>query len=365
MAASDMGPGPTYEGIGVRSGLVMTVRGAIPVEDLGVTLTHDHVFFDSGANGPEPEDPVAREFFRCPLTIDILGDVRALPQSNRDNQFHDDLELAVAEVGKYRQQGGVSILECSTIGIGRNPVGLRTVSERTGVNIVMAAGYYSEVAHPAHVKGMSADDIADEVVRDIVEGVPGSGLRAGIIGEIGIDIDFTPEEEKNLRGACRASARTQVPLSIHSLGVSGSDTRRRIMDIVEEEGADLGNTIMDHMTLRPIDFDQHLEIARRGAFLGYDTISSDFNWGRRGSGLCDWEIAECIRRLVDAGFVDHVVLAQDVSMKNMLTAYGGGGYGYILKWFVPLLRESGVGDEHIRTMLVDNPRRLYSPTTTP
>ncbi len=351
---------PTFPGIGVRSGQVMTVLGPIPVEDLGVTLVHEHILNDVGANGPEPPEASRKGLFHRPLTMDILGEVRALPQSNRDNQLLTDIDLMSSEVAQFAHLGGHSFVDPTTDGIGRDVRGLQLVSRRSGVNIIASAGYYVELSHPPKLKDMSADDIADEVVRDLTEGVPGTGVRAGCIGEIGIDKDFTAQEEKNLRGACRASARTQVPLSIHTIGASPPDTRRRVLDIVGEEGADVRHTIMDHMTLRPNDFESQLEIADRGAFLGYDTISSDFDWGFRGSGLCDHEIAADVKRLIDAGFIGHILLSQDVHLKIMLTAYGGGGYGYILRTFLPRLRELGITDEQIHTILVKNPRRCFS-----
>jgi len=350
-----------YPGIGVESGQVMTVLGPIPVENLGWTLIHEHILNDVGANGPEPMEASRKGLFHRPLTIDILGEVRALPQSNRDNQLLTDIDLMSAEVAQFANWGGQSIVEPTTDSfVGRDVRGLQQVSRRSGVNIIASAGYYVELAHPPKLKDMSADDIADEVVRDLTEGVPGTGVLAGSIGEIGIDKDFTAQEEKNLRGACRASARTQVPLSIHTIGVSPPDTRRRVLDIVEEEGADIRHTMMDHMTLRPNDFESQLEIARRGAFLGYDTISSDFDWGFRGSGLCDHEIAADVKRLIDAGFIDQVLLSHDVHLKIMLTAYGGGGYSYILRTFLPRLREQGITDAEIHTILVENPRRYFS-----
>ena len=207
---------------------------------------------------------------------------------------------------------------------------------------------------------MSVDDIADEIVRDLTEGIAGTGVRAGIIGEIGIDKDVSPAEIKNLRAACRASRRTRVPLSVHTIGVSPSDTRIRVLDIVEEEGADVRHTVIDHVSIRPIDFDIQLEIARRGAFLGYDSVSSDFNWGHRGSGLCDHEIAEIVKRMIDAGFINQVLLSMDLHMKIMLKAYGGGGYGYLLREFLPRLRDQGVTEDQITHILVDNPRRYFS-----
>ncbi len=85
----------------------------------------------------------------------------------------------------------------------------------------MSTAYYTENSHPPELRHMSIDDIADEYVRDIVEGVPGTGVRAGAIGEIGIELEFTPQEERNLRAASRASARTHVPLTVHTSSTVG------------------------------------------------------------------------------------------------------------------------------------------------
>ena len=357
-----MNPEPTYPGIGVRSGQVMTVLGPIPVEDLGIALTHEHILSDVGCVSPEPEEASRKHLFNRPITMDILGELRVHPHYNRDDQRLTDLDLMTAEVAGFAHEGGRSIVEVTLEGFGRDVVGLQQISRRTGVHVIASAGYYIEASHPARLRSMSIDDIADEIVRDLVEGVPGTGIRAGSIGEIGIDVDFTPAEEKNLRAACRASARTQVPLTIHTPGGSAKshDYRRRILDIVEEEGADVRHTILEHVYIRPADFDSQLEFAARGAFLGYDGVSCNFEWGFRGSGPCDHELAADVKRLIDAGFLHQVLLSHDVHQKIMLTAYGGTGYGHILRHFVPRLREYGVTDEQIRTLLVDNPRRYFS-----
>ncbi len=136
--------------------------------------------------------------------------------------------------------------------------------------------------------------------------------------------------------------------------------RTRIMDIVEEEGANLEHTIMDHVQIGPSSMASQFEIAQRGAFLGYDAISCGFNWGMRGWGPTDEESAADIETLIDAGFMHHILLSHDVHLKNMLTAYGGWGYAYILKTFVHRMRAVSIPDEQIGIMLVENPRRLFS-----
>lgn len=340
----------------------MTVLGPVPVDELGIMLTHEHILIDVGANGPEPEEASRKGFFHRPLTMDILGEVRMAPQSNRDNQLLTDIDLMTREVQRFADQGGRSIMDTTSIGIGRDPRGLQDISRRTGVHIVVSAGFYHELAQPERVREMPVSDLAAEIERDVTEGIGDTGIRAGAIGEIGIDSRFTAQEERGLRAACQAAGRSGVPLSIHTPGGSTRihEYRRRICDIVEEEGASLRGTIIDHVMLRPYDLDEQMVVASRGAYLGFDGIGCDFDWGTRGSGPCDQETAETIRELVAAGFLDRILLSHDVHLKIMLTAYGGTGFGHLLRHFVPRLRRVGLTEAQIRTMLVDNPRRLFT-----
>ena len=353
---------PAIEGIGVKSGQVMTVQGPVPVEELGITLTHEHILSDVGVNAGEPPEASRKGIYHHPLTIDILGEVRLLPQCNRDNQLLTDIGLAVSEVEKYRHWGGKTIVEVTPDAIGRDPLGLKLVSQRTDVQIIMGTGYYIELSHPPKLRSMSIDDIADEIVQDITQGVRGTGVKAGIIGEIGIDTDFTAGEDKSLRGAARAARRTEVPLTIHTVGgsIKCHDYRLRILDIIEEEGASLEHTIIEHVEIHPKSFDNQIAIVERGAFLGYDGISCDFDWGFRGVGDDDEGIATDIKRLIDEGYLQHILLSHDIHLKIMLTKYGGFGYAYILRYFVQRLRSHGVTDEQITTMLIENPKQLFS-----
>jgi phosphotriesterase-related protein len=138
-------------------------------------------------------------------------------------------------------------------GIGRNPQALVRITQATGLNIVMGAGYYLQSSHPPALAAMSADDVAAEIVAEAREGV--DGVRIGLIGEIGVSADFTAEEEKSLRGAARAQAITGLPLMVHLPGWERHGLR--VLDIAEAEGADLRHTVLCHMnpspsTTRPI-----------------------------------------------------------------------------------------------------------------
>ncbi len=346
-------------GIGIESGTVTTVRGPIAVDQLGVTMMHEHIVIDASSWWHCP-DCAARMFLTDqPVGMGILGELRMDPFVNRDNCTLVDVDLAVAELRQYSDLGGRTVVDPTNRGIGRSPGILRDISERTGLNVVMGAGYYLEPSNPPRFNDMSKQDIADEIAGEAREGVGDTGIRIGIIGEIGISKDFTAAEEKSLRGAALAQAATGLPLSIHLPG--WERLAHRVLDVIAEEGGDLRHTVLCHMNPSGGDPDYQTSLAARGAFIEYDMIGMDYYYADQDAqSPCDEENASAIKVLVDAGFLTSILLSQDVFLKMMLTHYGGFGYAYVLRHFVPRLRRHGVTDTQIDTLLVDNPRSVFS-----
>ena len=135
----------------------------------------------------------------------------------------------------------------------------------------------------------------------------------------------------------------------------------RVLDTVEQEGGDLRHTILCHMNPSHSDLTYQRSLADRGAFLEYDMIGMDYFYAdQQVQSPSDEENAAAIARLIDDGYIHSVLMSHDVFLKMMLTRHGGFGYGYILKHFVPRLKRHGVDDKAIGTMLVDNPRRVFS-----
>jgi phosphotriesterase-related protein len=204
---------------------------------------------------------------------------------------------------------------------------------------------------------MSLEAIAEEITRDVIDGV--DGVRAGIIGEIGISKDFTSEEEKVLRGAARAQHATGVPLEVHLPGWERHG--ERVLDVVAEEGGDLRRTVLCHMNPSGHDFDYQARLAERGAWLEYDMIGMDFYYAdQEAQSPSDEENAWALRRLRDAGLLGSVLISQDVFIKIQLVRYGGTGYAHILDHFVPRLRRHSFSEQEIETLLVGNPRRVFA-----
>ena len=341
----------------VGSGLVMTVAGPIPADALGVTLPHEHILNDCRCWWHRPSEPHRQHLATEPVHAGILGELRMDPFVNLDNCALDDEPLAIAELLAFKAEGGVSVVDPTCRGIGRNPQALRRISAATGLNIVMGAGYYLQSSHPPELARMSADAVADQIVQEALDGI--DGVRIGLIGEIGVSSDFTAEEEKSLRGAARAQARTRLPLMVHLPGWFRLGLK--VLDIVAEEGGDPRHTVLCHMNPSFADVDYQTACAARGAFIEYDMLGMDY-WYADQQVQCpsDAETATAIARLVALGFADRLLLSQDVFLKMMLTRYGGFGYAYVLRHYVPRLRRHGVPEAAIRAMLVGNPRAVFA-----
>ena len=345
-------------------GRVQTVLGPIAPADMGVTITHEHILSTMPhLTDTPPEDPERRAFFDEPVTMENLGALRFGSLLNYDNCQLDSIETAIEEVSRFGRAGGGTIVEATSLGIGRNPVGLARISEASGVSLIMGSSYYLGITHPPErdIAGRDEEDIADEIVRDVTEGADGTSIRAGLIGEVGCSSPMTDDERKVLRASARAQRWTGAPLMTHP-----SPPRESPMEIVrvlEEAGADLSRTIMCHVD-RTIDTRDALEeLARTGCVLEYDLFgyeNSYYPYPLRFDMPTDAQRADRIAWLFERGYGDRVVVSHDVIFKNKLARYGGHGYAHIIENVVPLMRRKGFRQSELDAMLVDTPRRLFT-----
>lgn len=302
------------------AGTIMTVRGPIAPEQLGVCMAHEHLLIDTWNMWPVPNYSL----------------------------IVDDVDLLVEEVQRYRDAGGLSLVDMTNIGIGRDPLALRRISEATGVQVVMGCGWYRERVYPAYIQEMNATELAALLVAEIINGVDGAGIRPGVIGEIGTERKFiSPAQERVFRAVARAHLQTGAPIATHTThwGELGLEQ----LDLLAEEGVDPRHVIVGHLGDRR-GIDIVLPIAERGAFLSIDNI-----------GYHDYQReeqrAQNVIDLIRAGFRGQILLSMDICTLSDLHWYGGKGFDYLLLRFIPLLRQLGASDEDIQAMLVENPRR--------
>jgi len=299
---------------------IMTVRGPIKAQDLGVTLTHEHLLANS-----------------------LL--------EYRSGGFMMDVDVACEELSHFVAAGGGTLVDLTTDELGRSPLALREISERTGVHVVMGSGHYRE---PYFDKDWfdrtSTDEIADLIVRDATVGVGETGVRSGIIGEIGADKWYlTAAEERSLRAAARAQIKTGLTLSTHACRWPVGTKQ---IEILEHEGVALDRVVIGHVDTVPTP-GYALEIARRGCWVEFDGFGTDY--------AHDMEFAlRTMRSLADAGHFGQLLVSQDVFLRPHLHTFGGNGYDFVPRELPAMLRRHGFTDAETTTLLVDNPRRALS-----
>jgi len=295
----------------------MTVTGPVEPSELGVTLTHEHVFSN------------------------------ALLEYRATGGILNDEELAVEELLRYVAAGGRTLVDVTLDEIGRDPRGLERVAKATGLNIVMGCGHYRDpYLDKDWFDRTSVDQIAQMMVDDIVQGVGDTNIRSGIIGEIGSDRWYiSAAEERSFRAAARAQLQTGLTITTHAARWPVGLLQ---LDVLNSEGVDSGRVIIGHADTVP-DPEYHLAVVDRGAFISFDGFGTE----------PDYEAERCTRsilHLIKEGFANRILLSQDVFQKSQLHAYGGNGYDHLLVSVTPRLLRAGFSEQDIKSILVDNPR---------
>jgi len=299
---------------------IRTVTGDISPESFGPTMIHEHLVLD-------------------------LSRIR-----RDDDPILSDSEEMDRELEGMKAAGCGGIVEVTNRGMGRDVEALRRMSERHGLPIVAATGYYKQTYYPEEVKEQSEEEIEELFVRELTEGIGDTGVRAGIIAEIGSSLnEMTAEEEKVFRAAARAQKRTGAPLSTHcELGTLGPVQVR----LFDELGADLSKVSIGHQDLNG-NRAEYETMLKAGVYIQFDTIGKN-NYRPETERLSD------LLYLLDRGYVGQLMLSCDITKKSYLKVNGGFGYEYLFTRFIPRLLDGGVSRREIETMLVENPRRFLS-----
>jgi len=324
-----------------------------------MTTTHEHILIDFVCMYVPPTDATLKHKGEEPVDLHNVGWVRYDPFRNRDNLELMDEETAIDEIALFGRAGGGTIVDATTIGIGRDPLGLARIARATGVNVVMGAGYYVGMVHPDDMDDRSEDAITQQIIDELTTGVGDTGVKAGIIGELGCSWPLQDNERKVLRAGAQAQQETGSGILIHP----GRDPKAPfdILDILEGAGADITRVIMGHLDRTVLERDTLLRLADRGSMLEYDLFgweTSEYSLGPIDM-MNDGERIGYVQFLVENGHTDQVVLAQDVFCKTRISKYGGYGYGHLIENIVPRLR-TRLGNDATETMITKNPARILT-----
>ena len=306
---------------------VMTVSGPIPPDRVGFTLPHEHTGI---------------YLWHVPDRWDYW------------ELTPDELPLA-EELADFRRRGGSTLVDLTLPGVGRDPERLRRLAGRSGVQIVMGCGWYRGAYYPAEARidRRSVDDLAAELVTEFGDGVAGSGVHPGIIGEIGTDKPWISAlEERVHRAAARAALATGMAISTHAVMSPVGMAQLRLF---EEEGVDPARVVIGHADSYPL-LDHYLAILDRGANLEFDFMGHRFGTEE----AAEPRLVELIVELLERGYGPQLLLSQDVCHNSQLKVNGGFGYTYLQQHFLPTLRTAAVGEGEIAQMTIDNPRRILT-----
>jgi phosphotriesterase-related protein len=342
------------------AGKAQTVLGTIDAGSMGVTLPHEHLLIDFGVMFKEPPAASDKGLAYQPVTLSNVGWVRQNFNANLDNLRLLDEQTAHDEIMLFRRAGGQTVVDPTNVSLSRDPLALARISRATGLSIVMGAGYYVAAAHPADMDKRSEDSIVREIVREVTVGVGDTGIRAGLIGEIGNTWPWTENEKKVVRAAVEAQRQTGAPLMIHP----GRDQSApmQLAELIRKQGGDLRRTVMCHID-RTIADERHLfDLADTGIWLEYDLFGLEnsyypyqpsFDMPNDGGRMAH------VLALIEAGHQNQLLLSHDIAYKTSLVTYGGYGYHHLLVNVVPRLRMKGVDDAGLKRLLVDNPTRAF------
>jgi predicted metal-dependent phosphotriesterase family hydrolase len=314
---------------------VQTVSGRVSPERLGFTLPHEHLGLDVSGHEPEhsPHDHPWEWW-------DVFSD---------ENVIAEELE-------RFRQLGGSCVVDLTNFGLGREPQRLRKLAEQTGLHVVMGSGWYrGPINTPeSFIDRRGVNDLADQLVAEFRDGVGGTGIRPGIIGEIGTDGSWlSAAEERVFRAVARASVRTGLAVSTHA---AQSRVGMAQLDMLVEEGVQPDRIVIGHVDSCPY-LDYHVALLERGANIEYDLLGLRF--GAVDEAI-EPRIVDLLVRLIEGGYASQILLSQAVAMAMQLKAFGGNGYVFLQETFLPRLRERGVTDEQIDQMTTRNPVRLLT-----
>jgi len=311
---------------------IHSVLGPLDTANLGFTLMHEHLIV---ASAGIPQD-----------YAELLGD-----------GFMDPIVQGLTRA----KQGGIdTIVDVTTLDLGRDVTVMAEASRLTGVNIIACAGWWLDI--PPFLTGVSADQFAELFIREIQDGIAGTGIKAGILKAASDMSGVTPEQTPILRGVARAHLQTKVPIMLHSY--SPGQVGRQQIAILKEEGVDLTRVKMDHSN-DTTDVEYLVWLLEQGCYLGMDRYP-----GRNASPLAR---TKTMKALIDAGYGDRLLPSHDWSLasirakeaiitREQVEAANPHGYLYMKEVVFAQLREMGVSEVTLNSLCVDGPRSFFEGT---
>ena len=339
--------------IGMKS-FAQTVNGPIKKSELGFTLMHEHIFCD--LREPEKRNNLLNDHEE--ITIKNRFEVDYYENKNQQNLILNEYEKATEELKIYKEFGGKTMVELSTIGINPEPIKLSKISQETGVNIILGTGCYTEDYLDEQTLNFSVEDLRMLMSQHLQVGFDGTNIRAGLIGELGCSWHLKEAEKKSLHAALEIQDETGVTVSIHP--GRHKDSPQEIIKFLEKFKVNPPKIIICHVDRTLTNLEDILFILNKGYVLEWDFfgIETSNYWFGKFDLPTDYMRLDLIFELLQKGFDNQITISHDICTRTRLNCYGGHGYSHINKHVVPLMLERGWSEKNIEQLLVTNPANI-------
>ncbi len=320
---------------------VNTVLGPVNVEQLGKTLMHEHFFFGyPGYHG------------------------NSLYQNDREDLLARGLEIAA----QAKAKGVQTVVDATPNECGRDPELLKEISERTDLHIICSTGYYYEgEGAPAYLKfkqgiGQAEEEIYEIFMGELTDGIGKTGIKPGVIKLASSKDEITSYEEMFFKVAAKVQKETGTSIITHTQeGTMGPEQAKLLIS----EGADPSRIMIGHMCGNT-DINYHVRTLQQGVSIGFDRFGLQ---GFVGAPMDSARIAVLIG-LIGSGYTDQIMLSHDtvniwlgkepVYPEELAPLVANWSVSHIFDNIIPALKNGGVTDEQVQTILVDNPRGIFS-----
>ena len=337
--------------------MIETVLGPVSAEGWGPTSTNEHLLTDSrGLARPLPDGT----FLDGPPRLETWGDLRWNWMSMPDNLTLDDPGTAAEELASAKAAGLHAVVEATSWGMGPRHADLPEVARRSGVHIVAAYGSYIDKTLPAWWRDLGEGEMLELFRTALMDAVPGTSYRAGLLGLLGTSAEITVAESRALRAAGRAAAEAGASVSIRLDAVARRGPE--VAGILTGSGLPPERILFCNID-KVLDLAYVSDIVDTGAVVEF-AFGSDHSFGGGIRDHTDRERLDFLGALVAARPDAAITLSTSVWTKGQLTRFGGMGYGHVLTRIAPLLAGVGVDDARLHDMLVARPVALLDRTET-
>ncbi|XP_054721859.1 phosphotriesterase-related protein-like [Uloborus diversus] len=347
-------------------GKIQTVLGLIEPDKLGVTLTHEHLLHDLPLEvfrKPMPSSlPSELSASHSSVSMENLGWIRQYPYCFDSNNAFSDASVRSAileEMKFFKLSGGNTIVDNGSVGLRAKDQAefLRNLSAESNVNIVLGTGFYVSMSQTSSTLNMTQEQMAEKMREDILNGVDGTMVKCGVIGEVGVSWPLEPFEKRSIRASAIVQQETGCPVIIHP----GRDRKspEEIVRIFQETGGKVSRVVMSHLDRTLFTREDLVEFAALGTFCEFDLFGIEVSHYQHNTNVdmpSDAQRVDHIHSLIKEGYGDKIVVSHDIHTKHRLMKYGGHGFSHIIVNVLPKMLNRGLNTQDINKILISNPK---------